>query len=85
MGITFLQFFPHQISHVLSWCFGGRDIPVLIPNTAVKSSSTDGTRMGRVGRRQDKVCDLKIWCGTAVCNQAKLGQTGSIPNTAVKS
>jgi len=42
----------------LCWCFIGGGTPVLIPNTAVKPSRADGTRKGRVGRRQHRV--LKI-------------------------
>lgn len=33
--------------------FCGRGTPVPIPNTEVKTASADGTRKGRVGRRQD--------------------------------
>ena len=40
---------------VLCWCFVGGGTPVLIPNTAVKPSRADGTRKGRVGRRQHRV------------------------------
>ncbi len=38
--------------------YGGRGIPVSIPNTEVKSTCANGTwvqRPGRVGHRQDKV------------------------------
>src|SRR3989344_5115225 len=40
---------------VLCWCFVGGGTPVLIPNTAVKPSRSDGSRKGRVARRQQKV------------------------------
>ncbi len=33
-------------SNIVSWCFGGEGPPVLIPNTAVKLSTTDGTPQG---------------------------------------
>tara|TARA_B100001971_G_C18267492_1_gene595038 strand:- start:15358 stop:16308 length:951 start_codon:yes stop_codon:yes gene_type:complete len=36
----------------LSWWFGDRATPVLIPNTEVKPVSTDGSRKARVGHRQ---------------------------------
>ena len=37
------------------WCFDARVTPVLIPNTEVKPRSGDGTRKGRVARRQNIV------------------------------
>ena len=39
----------------LCWCFVRGGTPVLIPNTAVKPSRADGTRKGRVGRRQHRL------------------------------
>ena len=44
---------------ILFWCFGGGATPDPIPNSAVKPTSTDGTRKGRVGRRQNKVLKLQ--------------------------
>ena len=38
------------VLNILSWCFGGRGTPVLIPNTAVKSSCADGTYLFRESR-----------------------------------
>ena len=40
---------------IMCWWFVGGGTPVLIPNTAVKPSRTDGSRKARVGRRQNKV------------------------------
>ena len=45
--------------------FSGGVTPVLIPNTEVKPRSTDGTRKGRVGRRQNKVLDFYFTPGHA--------------------
>ena len=45
----------YDILNILFWWFVAGATPVLIPNTAVKSSTTDGTHLlGRVGRRQLK-------------------------------
>ena len=32
-----------EVSKILSWCFGGRGTPVLIPNTEVKPPTAEGT------------------------------------------
>ena len=45
-----------EIGRTVSGGYGGGDIPVPIPNTAVKPTSADGTwgsPPGRVGRRRD--------------------------------
>ena len=47
-------------SNILFWCFNARVTPVLIPNTEVKPCSGDGTRKGRVARRQNKVLDFFV-------------------------
>ena len=44
---------------VLFWWFNAMVTPDPIPNSAVKHRSGDGTRKGRVARRQNKVLDLK--------------------------
>ena len=52
------------------WCFVGGGTPVLIPNTAVKPSRADGTRKGRVGRRQHRVLNQlkRRICGVLDCH-----------------
>ena len=45
-----------SVERIISGGYGGGDIPVPIPNTAVKPTSADGTwgfLPGRVGRRRD--------------------------------
>ena len=66
---SLLSFFISMTEYSLSipcWCFVGGATPVLIPNTAVKPSRTDGTRKGRVGRRQHRVLKTKAAC-TFMC------------------
>ena len=49
-----------EIERTVSGGYGGGDIPVPIPNTAVKPTSADGTwgsPPGRVGRRRDFLKD----------------------------
>src|SRR3989344_5155787 len=55
---------------VLCWCFVGGGTPVLIPNTAVKPSRSDGSRKARVARRQHKVLkkQRRVPEGTCLCS-----------------
>src|ERR1019366_7394573 len=51
---------------MVSGGYGGGDIPVPIPNTAVKPTSADGTwgfPSGRVGRRRDFLKDPHLLVG----------------------
>ena len=51
---------------MISGGYGGGDIPVPIPNTAVKPTSADGTwgfLPGRVGRRRDFLKDPHLTVG----------------------
>ena len=48
-----------MVLSLLCWWFGDGGTPVLIPNTAVKPICADGTRKGRVGRRQHRVLKNK--------------------------
>ena len=43
-----------EISSFLIWWLDGEVTPDLIPNSAVKLTSTDGSRKARVGSRQIK-------------------------------
>src|SRR5664280_1688163 len=59
------------VERKVSGGYGGGDIPVPIPNTAVKPTSADGTwgfPPGRVGRRRDflKDCSLRASLGDAL-------------------
>lgn len=55
---------------MVSGGYGGGDIPVPIPNTAVKPTSADGTwgfLPGRVGRRRDFLKAPHIRGGPSLC------------------
>ena len=55
---------------MVSGGYGGGDIPVPIPNTAVKPTSADGTwgsPPGRVGRRRDFLKAPHVRGGLSLC------------------
>ena len=57
---------PRGIERTVSGGYGGGDIPVSIPNSAVKPTSADGTwgsPPGRVGRRRDFLKDPHLTVG----------------------
>jgi hypothetical protein len=59
-----------EIGRTVSGGYGGGDIPVPIPNTAVKPTSADGTwgsPPGRVGRRRDFLKGPHFGGGLSLC------------------
>ena len=60
------RFATSVVERMVSGGYGGGDIPVPIPNTAVKPTSADGTwgsPPGRVGRRRDFLKDPHLTVG----------------------
>ncbi len=55
---TFTITYSNHKSIFVFWCLDVGVTPVLIPNTEVKPNSADGTRKGRVGRRQNREIDF---------------------------